>query len=372
MKIQVVAGDFGRHQMNFRLLMLIFVFALFALMPTTRADAACTVPNSITNGQVADATKVMGNFNALTTCVDSAVSPTGTPVAGNLSVFSGPKTVTSGNLSGDCTTAGTLSLTCTKANGTLFGPFATGTNATQLTGTISASRFGNGVNADSTHFLRGDGTWATPPGGTGGGGTQMPTVRASNIQSSSASSWAVTWPTGTVAGDVVFIFAEQGWGFNNPTGWTILDNQTGGYASGFVIAKVMNAADITSGSITISANGAFNGVVAAATITGSTMSGLRAPSLYVRSSSGPSAAGTVGLVTPTPNTTDLVLAFVGIRSASDVTLSTGFTTLSSINATEASGVIGKFTGSLELLGLNETATSSVAGSGYYSAIVIIR
>jgi len=372
MKIQAVTGGFGRHQMNLRLLMLFFVFAIFALMPTTRADAACTLPNSITNGQVADATKVMGNFNALKTCVDSAVSPTGTPVAGNLSVFTSPNTISSGNLSGDCTTAGTLSLTCTKANGTLFGPFATGTDATQLTGTISPNRFSNGVNADSSHFLRGDGTWATPPGGTGGGGGTMPVVRGSNIQSSSASSWTVTWPTGTVAGDVVFIFGEQGYGFTNPAGWTVLDNQQGGYASGVTIAKVMASADITAGSIAVVANGVYNGVVAAVTINGTTMNGLRSPSVFVRSSAGPAAGGTVGFSTSTPNTTDLVVVFVGIRAASDISLSSGFTSLSNINATEASGSVSKFTGSLELLGLNGTATSSTAGNGYYSAVVIIR
>ena len=355
-----------------RLLTLCLVFLFLALFPNARADAACTVPNSITNGQVADATKVMGNFSALKTCVDSAVAPTGTPVAGNLTVFSGTKTVTAGNLSGDCTTAGTLAITCTKSGGTVLGPFATGRDAAQLTGTIAPGRFGNGVNADSSHFLRGDGIWATPPSGTGGGSAQMPVVRSSNIQSSSAGSWVVTWPAGTVAGDVVFIFAEQGWGIVNPTGWTVLDNQQGGYASGSVIAKVMSAADITAGSMTLSANGTFNGVVAAVTVTGTTMSGLRAPSLYVRNSSGPDAGGTLNLSTQTPLTTDLVLAFVGVRSADNITLSSGFTSLSTINATDASGVVGKFTGSLQLLGLSEAATATVAGSGYYTAVVVIR
>jgi len=168
MKIEVGVMEIGRHRLNIRLLVLFLVLAFCALIPTTRAEAACTVPNSITNGQVADATKVMGNFNALKDCVDSAVSPTGTPVAGNLSIFSSPNTITSGNLTGDCTTAGTTAVTCTKANGTAFGPFATGTDAGQLTGTIPVSRFNNGSNASSSTFLRGDGVWASPPGGGGG------------------------------------------------------------------------------------------------------------------------------------------------------------------------------------------------------------
>lgn len=140
------------------------------LLPASPAHATCTVPNTITNGQVADATAVMGNFNALKGCADSAVTPTGTPAAGNIATFSSSQTVTSGNLSGDCTTVGTLAVTCTKSNGTSLGYFATGTDAGQLTGTLSPNRFNNGANADSTHFLRGDGIWAVPSGGGGGSG----------------------------------------------------------------------------------------------------------------------------------------------------------------------------------------------------------
>lgn len=35
------------------------------------AKALCTVPNSLTNGQVTDATQVMGNFSALQDCIDN-------------------------------------------------------------------------------------------------------------------------------------------------------------------------------------------------------------------------------------------------------------------------------------------------------------
>ena len=51
----------------------------------------------------------------------------------------------------------------------MLGPFATGTNAGELTGTISVHRFDGGTNADSSHFLRGDGIWATVGEGAGGG-----------------------------------------------------------------------------------------------------------------------------------------------------------------------------------------------------------
>jgi hypothetical protein len=49
------------------------VAALFAIAPGG-ARAACTVPNQLTNGQTADASQVMGNFNSMLSCVNNAPS----------------------------------------------------------------------------------------------------------------------------------------------------------------------------------------------------------------------------------------------------------------------------------------------------------
>ena len=146
-----------KHQLEIRLMALAIMLMIGSLLIPSSAQAACTVPNQITNGQPADATVVMGNFNALKDCADAAVTPSGTPAAGNVAVFSGSKSVAGGNLSGDCTTNGSVAVTCTKSNGVALGHFATGSDAGQLTGTVSVNRFDNGINADSSHFLRGDG-----------------------------------------------------------------------------------------------------------------------------------------------------------------------------------------------------------------------
>ena len=98
------------------------------------------------------------------------------PATGNLAAFSGSKSITGSNLSGDCTTSGSLAVTCTKTGGAPLGYYATGTDAAQLTGTISVNRFNSGANADNTHFLRGDGVWAIPPSGGGGGSGAVPGV----------------------------------------------------------------------------------------------------------------------------------------------------------------------------------------------------
>lgn len=68
-----------------------------------------------------------GGWNS---CAAGAVSTTGTPASGNLTKFSAAATITNGDLSGDCTTAGTLASTCTKTSGVAFGTFATANAAT--------------------------------------------------------------------------------------------------------------------------------------------------------------------------------------------------------------------------------------------------
>lgn len=83
-------------------------FVSFSLALGSPAQATCPVPNTLTNGQVANAAQVMDNFNAVANCT---VSISGSPPAGSLAVVAGPKVVGGGDLSGDVTTSGSAQTT---------------------------------------------------------------------------------------------------------------------------------------------------------------------------------------------------------------------------------------------------------------------
>ncbi len=92
--------------------------------PTAPANGDCWTTSAGLYCQINGATQ--GPFSA----GGGSVSTTGSPASGNLAKFSGGASITNGDLSGDCTTSGSLATICTKTNGTAFGTFATANAAT--------------------------------------------------------------------------------------------------------------------------------------------------------------------------------------------------------------------------------------------------
>lgn len=78
---------------------------------------SCFVPYSASNPLPINIVSGGGGGGTVTT--------TGTPASGNLTEFSGTTSITNGDLTGDCTTSGTLATTCSKTNGVSFGAAAT-------------------------------------------------------------------------------------------------------------------------------------------------------------------------------------------------------------------------------------------------------
>jgi len=201
--------------------------------------------------------------------------------------------------------------------------------------------------------------------GSGGGGGGTPVVRASKISSSSSASYTITWPTGTLAGDTVLFFGGHGFGINLPAGWVQLSNLTGANFNGAVFSRVLSSADITTGSVTVTTAGAYNGVVCLVTLIG--LCQVRGAPAASRNGTG---SATVILASDgMPQTTDLALYFGSNRSTpgSTDTVSLG-AALQTVTATEASGVL---TGASPAGagGVTATFSYSTAGTGNYQAIV---
>ena len=114
-----------------------------ALVSSSVMAAPCTVPNAIANGQVADASKVMDNFNAVANCAQQGVTTTGSPTAGAIPVFSGPGSITKGNLTGDVTTSGDANTTLSNT-GVTPGIYLNANVTVDSKGRVTSATNGNG------------------------------------------------------------------------------------------------------------------------------------------------------------------------------------------------------------------------------------
>lgn len=133
-------------------------FALLSTVATfglaTPAEAAtCTVPEMLTNGQIADATKVMDNFDAVATCAEAAVTPSGSPANGEIAVFSGSQAIEGGDLSGDVTTSGGTATTLA-TTGVSAGSYLSANITVDAKGRITSASDGTGASANRYSHVR--------------------------------------------------------------------------------------------------------------------------------------------------------------------------------------------------------------------------
>lgn len=239
------------------------------------------------------------------------------------------------------------------------------------------ARLGVGTNGQ---VLTADSTQATGlkwAAAAAGGGPASPVIRATGIQAASASSFTVAWPTGTVAGDYVIIFAANGFAVTVPSGWTAVAAPTSGAQwNGAVFARVLNSADITAGSVVVTMSGTFSGVIATAAITGQPSGySLASPNNCARTlavQQNGSGSASITLATDgSPLTTDLALYFGSNRAVSTNTVSLGTLQRQANDGSAGSGCL--YAGNPSAVGgVSPVFSYSTAGTGNYQAAVFLR
>jgi len=196
-----------------------------------------------------------------------------------------------------------------------------------------------------------------------------PLIRGTGIQASSAASYTVNWPAGSLAGDMAVIMVGGGFQVSPfPTGWTIADNQTGTNWEGSVFYRVLSTADISTGHVIVAMGGTFDTVLGIVTFQSYT-AGIR-PVVSQRNSSG-SATITLNSLDAFPSTTDMAIYFGSNRAASTDTISLGTLKQQVNDGANASGAI--YAGIPAAIGgVSPVYSYSVAGSGNYQAAIFVK
>lgn len=142
------------------------------------------------------------------------------------------------------------------------------------------------------------------------------------IQTSSSNPTTLTFPTGTVVGDLVIVIgANENNIFNIGNGWTVLQNFGGtSQISGAAWSKIMTSGDIATGSVNVTPNGTFPGVYAIVSVQGATQNGVRETD-----SSQFSSGATSRTITTSSSVTasDLGIYFGAVRVSTTPTISPG-------------------------------------------------
>jgi hypothetical protein len=195
-------------------------------------------------------------------------------------------------------------------------------------------------------------------------GAPWPTLRGTAIQAAIASSYTLTLPAGTSAGDRAVIVFGHGFDPVAPGGWTTLDINSGNAWNGAVFTKLLSSGDISTGSVTVTASGSYSGVAGLIVFQGGT-AGIRETDHSTASGTSQSITTSGALVN-----TDTAI-YWGTDRDNAVTITPSRGSLQQ-TATTGSGTGAIYT-EAPVPGGAETVTFSYSsGASNYQAIVVVK
>jgi hypothetical protein len=265
-------------------------------------------------------------FPTLTTIggVKAATAPThqfqrGIDTSGN-PLFAQPA---AGDISGLGTFATATSIAVGSITG--LGSLATLSSidlASQATGNLGVTHLNSGIDANSSHFWRGDGTWATP--------TALPGGSSGQVQFNSAGAFGGF----TVGGD----------GTLDVTTGALTITKTGGIAFG---PAATIASTVGTGSVALSANPSFTGTAVFSTISASTAGITTATIVTAHTTNLDATTATLATATVGALTTNTVTGgFAKLVNTSN----TGQLSLSGTGLDNGANILGYSTNTLDLAG----------------------
>lgn len=224
------------------------------------------------------------------------------------------------------------------------------------------------VTGNTIQYSSVTGKWTPHAGGGGGGGGTPPTlvgVQCTPYNAASVNAILPTAPHVPVAGDLAIIGAHSAWAVNIPAGCIALDNSPGSNSNGATFYKILTAADITNGYITVTFAGSYYGSVGIAVLLAASVTSLQ-------SFSAERLGGSVG-VNYRPmlgsSTGTMIFVFGGARGNGIVSLFPIDDIWASTGA-DGSGTVGVYTP----VGpsLTERFTYAADGGGSYSTVVVVN
>ena len=209
-------------------------------------------------------------------------------------------------------------------------------------------------------------------------------IRGSGCQASSTASPVVSWPAGTASGDLAVIFGSSAYNPSLPSGWThtAADSSsyffTGQVWDGAAFWRVLNAGDISTGSVTISIANTYDTTWCITTFVGNPGSvrevdcgtGSATPACYSDDNIGPNPI-TVSTSSSVASS-DILMLFGSARTSGHVagrtlTFATG-TAIANADSTNSYAVMGY---ACNASGATDEAFTWGAAASYFNVVVLV-